>query len=75
MTTLTNISSGPVELHLTAGVTVLRPRERLDADPADLELGQVRALCRQGVLQQESTVDQSGTRRPKRGRSERKKES
>jgi len=72
---LRNIGPGPVELHLTAGVTVLRPREEIDCDPDDLELGQVEALCRQGVLQHESTEDKPETRRPKRGRPERKKES
>ena len=55
-TILTNVSPGPVELHLPAGVVVLGPRDRIDCAEPDLALGQVQALCRQGVLQ--STVDE-----------------
>lgn len=65
-TVLTNVSERPVELHLSAGVTVLAPRAHLDCEPADLELGHVRALCRQGVLQeveQEPEPPQEKTRR------------
>jgi hypothetical protein len=51
-TVLINVGSRPVELHLTAGVVVVGPRERFDCEPADLELGHVQALCRQGVLEE-----------------------
>lgn len=49
---LVNVSSRPVELHLMAGVVVVGPRERFGCEPADLELGHVQALCRQGVLEE-----------------------
>lgn len=81
---LTNVSPGPVELHLPAGVVVLGPRARIDCAETDLALGQIQALCRHGVLQstadsEEDTVDTPDTppararRAPaKRGRSAQK---
>jgi hypothetical protein len=65
-TVLVNVSERPVELHLAAGVVVLDPRARHECAPADLELGHVQALCRQGVLQEvepEPEPPQEKTRR------------
>jgi hypothetical protein len=49
-TTLVNVSTRPVELHLPAGVTVLQARQRLDCADEDAATGQVAALVRRGVL-------------------------
>jgi hypothetical protein len=49
-TTLVNVSTRPVELHLPAGVTVLQARQRLDCADEDAAAGQVAALVRRGVL-------------------------
>ncbi|MFF3450524.1 hypothetical protein ACFYXJ_25670 [Streptomyces sp. NPDC002667] len=49
-TALANTRSRPVELHLSAGVVVLGPLGRVPCDAEDLDLGQVRYLCRTGVL-------------------------
>lgn len=47
---LANTTDTPVALHLTAGVVVVGARQTVDCDPEDAALGQVAALCRQGVL-------------------------
>jgi hypothetical protein len=49
-TTLVNVSTRPVELHLLAGVTVLQPAERYDCADEDFGSGQIAALLRRGVL-------------------------
>lgn len=48
--TLINVSTRPIELHLTDGVVVLPPRARISCGDTDLDLGQVQALHRQGAL-------------------------
>jgi hypothetical protein len=47
---LVNTCSRPVELHLTNGVVVVPAMSRIDCAPEDLDLAQVRALSRSGVL-------------------------
>jgi len=49
-TTLVNVSTRPVELHLSTGVTVLQPAERIEFAEEDEGAAQVAALVRNGVL-------------------------
>jgi hypothetical protein len=49
-TTLVNTCDRPVELHLADAVVVVEPRSRVECGAQDLALGQVRELCRRGVL-------------------------
>ncbi|MEV8034832.1 hypothetical protein ACFYW8_15035 [Streptomyces sp. NPDC002742] len=49
-TALANTRSRPVELHLSSGVVVVGPLGQVPCDAEDLDLGQVRFLCRTGVL-------------------------
>lgn len=47
---LANTCTRPVEVHLTRGVVVIPAMSQIDCTPAELELGQVVALCGRGVL-------------------------
>ena len=47
---LANTTNTPVALHLTGGVAVVGAGETIECDVEDVALGQVTALCRQGVL-------------------------
>lgn len=47
---LANATDTPVALHLTGGVVVVGAGETIECDAEDVALGQVAALCRQGVL-------------------------
>ncbi|MEU6225712.1 hypothetical protein [Streptomyces sp. NPDC047042] len=49
-TTLVNTCDRPVELHLGDAVVVLSPLARVGCAAEDLVRGQVRELCRRGVL-------------------------
>jgi hypothetical protein len=66
-TTLANTRSRPVELHLGSGVVVVGPLGRVPCDTEDLDLGQVRALCRTGVLVAHTESDKPVRRPRKRG--------
>lgn len=64
-TTLANTRNRPVELHLSSGVVVVGPLGRVPCDTEDLDLGQVRTLCRTGVLVAH-TVSDKPVRRPRK---------
>ncbi|MEV6483926.1 hypothetical protein [Streptomyces sp. NPDC051576] len=66
-TTLANTRRRPVELHLASGVVVVGPLGRVPCDTEDLELGQVRTLCRAGVLVAHTESDKPVRRSRKRG--------
>jgi hypothetical protein len=64
---LLNTTTRPVELHLTAGVTVIPALEETTCTPDDLSLGQVRVLRRNGVLTDlPASVEEDGEPEPSR---------
>ncbi|MET8134634.1 MULTISPECIES: hypothetical protein [unclassified Streptomyces] len=66
-TALANTRSRPVELHLSSGVVVVGPLGQVPCDAEDLDLGQVRFLCRTGVLVAHTVSDKPARRPRKRG--------